>query len=238
MSLPHKITDRATPARTISAGSITFGSSDQRDGVDDAAPANDATIGLVEAAGLENATTADDGKPAVAKTMGEILIARQTQKIRDELFGPEPIPPEDAAATKAAQTAPEPVRPGNPLVAYSLLGSADEFEAAAEDAKPLLGDFCFAGQATVLYAPPNAGKTLIILKSTLEAVEEGRIAPGNVYYVNADDNSSGLADKLRLMQDIGVHTLVPGFKGFSAAQLVGLLSARRRTARPAARLSS
>jgi len=119
--------------------------------------------------------------------------------------------------------APLPASPDNPLAKYSMLGSAEEFEARAVAAKPLLGEVCLSGQATIWYAPPNAGKTLIGLHLALEAVELGRIDPGNVYYIDADDSSEGLATKMRLMDDAGIHTLVPGQRGFRAGDLARTL---------------
>lgn len=114
-------------------------------------------------------------------------------------------------------------RVSSPLVAYSLRGRAAEFEQQARSTTPLLGDLCLAGQATILYAPPNAGKTLITLKLTIDAVAAGRIAAGDVFYINADDSSSGLATKLNIMDELGAHTLVPGFYGFKAVDLIDLL---------------
>jgi hypothetical protein len=82
----------------------------------------------------------------------------------------------------------------------------------ATESKPLLGDRCLSGQATVFYAAPNVGKTLVTLRLVSDAVANGRINPGNIYYVNADDSSAGFATKMRLMNDLGVHTLAPGLK--------------------------
>lgn len=113
---------------------------------------------------------------------------------------------------------------GTELDRYSLRGLADEFEKNAIKAEPLLGEIALAGQATVLFAPPNAGKTLAALKLLNDAVMERRVEPGNVYYINADDNSEGVAAKLRLMDDLGVHTLVPGQKGFLPRNLPALLT--------------
>jgi hypothetical protein len=112
---------------------------------------------------------------------------------------------------------------GSPLAPYSLRGQAAEFERCATQSKPLLGDLCMSGQATVWYAPPNAGKTLITLKLVIDAVGSGRINPANIYYVNADDSSSGFAEKMRLMDDLGAHTLSPGHKGLKAANLIEVL---------------
>lgn len=119
----------------------------------------------------------------------------------------------------------DPVIVGSPLLQFSLRGKAEEFERQAVKAKPLLGDLCFAGQATVWFAPPNAGKTLIVLKLLNDAVAEGRITPDNVYYINADDSSEGFATKIRLMDDLGVHTLAPGHQGFEARMLPELFQA-------------
>lgn len=120
---------------------------------------------------------------------------------------------------KLASPRPDPVIIDSPLGQFSLRGKADEFERKAVKAKPLLGDLCFAGQATVWFAPPNAGKTLIVLKLLNDAVAEGRIAPDNIYYINADDSSEGFATKIRLMDDLGAHTLAPGHQGFEPRKL-------------------
>lgn len=112
----------------------------------------------------------------------------------------------------------------NPLRQFSLLGRADEIEAKTTETKPLLGKFILQGQATMIYAEPNTGKTLIILKLCLDAIADGRIAPNDLYYVNADDSSAGLSAKLRLMQDVGAHMLAPGYNGFKTSQLVTMLS--------------
>jgi RecA-family ATPase len=103
-----------------------------------------------------------------------------------------------------------------------LRGRADEFEAMAAATKPLLGNFVMQGQATMIYAEPNTGKTLIALKLCFDAIDAGLIDPNNLYYVNADDSSEGFATKLRLMDDVGAHTLVPGM-GLKTSDLECLL---------------
>lgn len=113
----------------------------------------------------------------------------------------------------------------SPLAKFSLRGMSEQLGREAVKAEPLLGDIALSGQATVLFAPPNAGKTLVVLTLLGEAVAQGRINPENVYYINADDSSEGLAVKLGLMDDLGVHTLAPGHKGFQAFKLVELFHA-------------
>ncbi len=159
-------------------------------------------------AGRQSATHARI-EPAAA------IAANESRKLWEAISGEKATP----------EPAPVPTPPINPLASRSLRGSAEEFERRAADTKPLLGDVCMAGQATILYAPPNAGKTLISLRLTVDAVADGRIAANDVYYVNADDGSRGLAEKLRIMDDLGAHTLVPGFNGFAARDLIELLRA-------------
>jgi len=138
-----------------------------------------------------------------------------------------PAPPEVAGIpvltsglmAKLAEASVDPEITDNPLLAFSLLGKSAEFAERAVKATPLLGELCLAGQATVWYAPPNAGKTLIALKLLTDAVTENRINPANVYYINADDSSEGFATKIALMDDLGVHTLAPGYQGFDTARL-------------------
>lgn len=118
---------------------------------------------------------------------------------------------------------PDPVMTDTPLLKHSLQGQADALEKLAKAARPLLGQVCLSGQATVWYAPPNSGKTLIGLALVVRAIRENLILPDNVYYINADDNGTGLAEKLRILQDVGAHMLVPGFKKFRAGDLQSLL---------------
>lgn len=117
----------------------------------------------------------------------------------------------------------EAVVTSNPLLPFSLRGQSEKFRQMVIEAKPLLGEVCLRGQVTFWYAGANTGKTLIGLSLLIDAVRERRIAAGNVFYVNADDNGSGFATKLQLMDDIGANTLAPGFKGFRAPDLISLL---------------
>ncbi len=126
--------------------------------------------------------------------------------------------PETAVPSEA-----EPVMPGNPMTRYSLQGHLPELEAAALETKPLLGNVALAGQATVIYAPPGSGKTLLTIWLLMDAIRAGRVFGGNVYYMNADDSSSGVADKMRLLEEVGAHMLVPGLLGFTAGKLLELM---------------
>jgi hypothetical protein len=157
--------------------------------------------------------------------IGPVCSKEHERKQREAIFGPDPV-------VKPA----EPERIGSPFNAYSLRGMAAEFEARATDAKPLLGSVCMSGQATILYAQPNAGKTLVTLHLLIEAVKAGRIDADRAYYLNADDSSRGFAEKLNIADQLGIHTLAPSFRAFKAPELLGLL--RRAAAEDRARCST
>lgn len=178
----------------------------------------------------------DPDEPPVPKTLRERLATRLGVEPPEQPMPdsePDPASPsKETEPTPAAQpttteteTAAPPAKPkpeprSHPLFRYSLLGSADELEANAADTKPLLGQFVMDGQATMIYAAPNTGKTLIIIHLVLKAISEGKIDPDCVIYVNADDSSSGLAFKARTFQDAGAHMMAPGHKGMKIRHLV------------------
>lgn len=137
---------------------------------------------------------------------------------------PEPPPSSDNIHPAASAKPGEPAPKGNtPLHKHSLQGHAARLEANAVDTKPLLGDFVMHGQATMIYAEANAGKTLTAIALVLDAIEQGRLDPDNLIYVNADDSSKGLAEKVRLLEAVGAHVVAPRYRGFKANQFVDKL---------------
>lgn len=107
----------------------------------------------------------------------------------------------------------------NALTKHSLLGSAAQLEKYALEQKPLLGNICLTGEATVWFGRYGRGKTLFLLYLLHQAIEDGRIEAHNVFYINADDSGAGLAQKVRLCQDYGMHVLSPGHRGFSSSMI-------------------
>ncbi|WP_144096739.1 AAA family ATPase [Croceicoccus sediminis] len=108
----------------------------------------------------------------------------------------------------------------NPLQAYSLAGMGNALAENAEAAEPLLGTLCLRGEVSVWYAPPNTGKTLIILALVIDAVTAGLMEGEDVFYVNADDSAQGLAAKVQVADDFGINCLAPGQQGFELNRLV------------------
>ena len=113
----------------------------------------------------------------------------------------------------------------NPLKRFSLSGQGNSLTENAVKQEPLLGDICLKGEITVWYAPPNTGKTLIALALMTDAVTNKRIQPDDVFYVNADDSQAGIASKVKVLDDFGIHTLVPRREGFELKELLPAMDA-------------
>lgn len=108
----------------------------------------------------------------------------------------------------------------NPLDKYSLLGMSSDIEKGVREQVPILGGIALMGQSTVIYAAPNTGKTLLCLHLLMVSLHENLIEPSKVYYVNVDDTSSGLLEKLRIAEEYGFHMLAEGYRNFKASELV------------------
>jgi uncharacterized membrane protein len=117
----------------------------------------------------------------------------------------------------------------NPLARFSLTGEGNRLADAAQQQVPLLGNVVLFGQTTVWYGAPNTGKTLLALSLLLNAIGAGRIDGQSVFYVNADDSASGMATKATILDDLSVHTLAPGYKGFTLGKLAPAMAQMAET---------
>ena len=106
----------------------------------------------------------------------------------------------------------------NPLTRYSLRDSLAELEKQKVDQVLIFGQLVLQGQATVIYALANTGKTLILIHLIVQAIQNGLIDPANLYYINMDDNSSGLVEKVRIFSEYGCHMIADGHKDFAAKE--------------------
>lgn len=134
----------------------------------------------------------------------------------------------------SAKTAPAKVTPAktttattpsteNPLKRFSITSILDEVRAMAQDAVPALDPIALMGQATVMYAPPNTGKTLLTLHMLIQSIAKGLVDGSQVYYVNCDDSAEGLLTKGELAQQHGFEMLADGYGGFHGKDLVNLM---------------
>ncbi len=108
-----------------------------------------------------------------------------------------------------------------PLRRYSLLGRSEELEKQSVEQVTILGDLIVQGQASVIYAKPNTGKTLLTLYLIREAIRAQRIDCDKVFYINMDDNSNGLVEKNRIAEEFHFHMLADVHRGFEAKAFRG-----------------
>ena len=109
---------------------------------------------------------------------------------------------------------------GTILDRFSLKGCSEELRKAAVEQVPILGEVALQGQATVWYAEPNSGKTLLALRLLTDGIEAGNINPAKVYYLNLDDTGMGLCEKVEIAEEYGFHMLAEGHQGFSAKNFI------------------
>lgn len=100
------------------------------------------------------------------------------------------------------------------LEPYSLRGKSGDIRENIVELKPLLDRLALGGQMTIWFGPANAGKSLMFMALISMAISDNRISGNDVFYINADDSGEGLATKTELLEDIGCHTLAPGYSGF------------------------
>jgi hypothetical protein len=114
-------------------------------------------------------------------------------------------------------TTDEKIRPERAVNVFDkyALGNVDELSQTVEQQKPLLGNIVRTRQATHLLAAPGTGKSLLGMGLAIEAIEQGRIDPRTIYWLNADDDFAGLMEKAKLAELHGFHMLGDGFNGFS-----------------------
>lgn len=109
----------------------------------------------------------------------------------------------------------EPIGPvHNALARYSLTDSLENLEKNQIEKRLIFGDLVYFGQATVFYAKPNTGKTLITLRLAIDGIKAGRFDPRQLNYINMDDDLDGLIQKTRIAKQYGFQMLSTGYNGF------------------------
>ena len=123
-----------------------------------------------------------------------------------EVISPSPAPVQRSESRK-----------DSPLAAFSLRGHLSKLESQMMEQKHILGNLVLLGQATAIYARANTGKTLLMLHLIIQSIKQGIIDPARLFYINMDDNSSGLVDKARLAEEYGFHMVADGHQAFEAS---------------------
>lgn len=106
---------------------------------------------------------------------------------------------------------------------FVLNGLSEEMEKQMLDDKMVLGNIAILGQATVIYAKPGTGKTLLTIWLLIEKIKSGEIRGADVYYIDADDHYKGLVQKTKLAEQHGFKIMSPSHKSFKPENLQTIL---------------
>ncbi len=104
----------------------------------------------------------------------------------------------------------------NQLDRFSLTGTSSKLELEINESELLLGDEVLTGQASVIFAAPNTGKTLITLRLIMAAKKNLNIDLSKLYYLNLDDTGEGLVQKLKIAEEFGFQMLANGHNHFNS----------------------
>jgi hypothetical protein len=104
------------------------------------------------------------------------------------------------------------------LSKFALNGRSDVMRERMLSDVYVIGKIAILGQTTVIYAPPNAGKTLITIALLIQTIKNQTLPPEDILYINADDNAKGLLQKLVLAEKYGFLMLAPGEMGYRLSQ--------------------
>lgn len=136
-------------------------------------------------------------------------VAPQIPKLRLEV--------DEAAKTLAAMGKILDEKPFS-LAQFSMVADIKKLETKLQTDVFVIGRIALLGQATVIFAQPNAGKTLITLKLLVDAIKSGEVDGQSVFYINADDTYRGLLTKAKLAERYGFHMLAPDHHDFDTAK--------------------
>ena len=146
----------------------------------------------------------------------EVIPAQEIIGDAEQVGESQELPtPVELPAKKAVSSVVAP-RKRNGFDRYSLTGLSSELEKDVSTAVPVLGEMVLSGECSVLYAPPNTGKTLILLNLLMEAAIKKCFNISSLYYFNMDDSGIGMIEKLRIAEEFGFQGLADGRLGFKA----------------------
>jgi uncharacterized protein YheU (UPF0270 family) len=135
----------------------------------------------------------------------------------EEYLSQEEIEAIQSDSLPAATCEPEITKPlPSVLLKFSLVDELPKLQSEILTSEPLCSGLAVKGQATVWYAEPNTGKTVMALWFLISDIQGGRIDPSRVFYFNLDDTLQGLAEKTSIAQLHGFHVISEGYKGFQA----------------------
>lgn len=109
------------------------------------------------------------------------------------------------------------------LKKLSTVRRMDQMKKELQNDRYIFDGMALAGQITLFYSKPNTGKTLLFMKLLVDAIGEGRIDAGKVFYINADDHFKGLVTKTEIAEKYGFEMISPAEAGIDPMKIISML---------------
>ena len=106
------------------------------------------------------------------------------------------------------------------LKQFSLVGQSAQMRKNMLDEIHIMKNLALLGQITAIYARPNTGKTLCVMRFLIDSVNNGVIDGEDLFYLNCDDTHRGLIEKLELAEKCGFHMIAPSHNGFEVRDFI------------------
>lgn len=101
---------------------------------------------------------------------------------------------------------------------WDLTANIDELRKKLKEEKFVLNGIALTGQITAIYAPPNTGKTLIVLRLITEAILQHGLNAKDILYINADDGLNALKIKVDIATEFGFKMIAPDYNGVESKE--------------------
>jgi hypothetical protein len=99
----------------------------------------------------------------------------------------------------------------------------EEMKKILNESTYIFPDMAISGMTTLFFSPPNGGKTLMAIRFLIDAIKEQRISGEDVFYINADDNYSGLLEKAEIAEKWGFNMISPAQNNLGPSEVLKLL---------------
>ncbi|QKI88963.1 hypothetical protein [Thiomicrorhabdus xiamenensis] len=173
----------------------------------------DDRIAALKAAGDNLTVLGGDGVEITLNQHNQQLYAQQNKPDVKAMFG-------DVAAQTTGNTS---LSAKERLKMMSARGKSEQRRKQMLNDVYVFNRIAILGQATVIYAKPNLGKTVTAIRFIVDAIEDGRVDGENVFYINADDTFKGATTKLELAEKHGFHMLIPNENNFTIKDLIPII---------------
>jgi len=110
---------------------------------------------------------------------------------------------------------------------FKLLSTTRRLEQMKNDLnndRYIFDGIALAGQITLIYSKPNAGKTLLFFRMLIDSIKDGRVDAEKVFYINADDHFKGLVTKTEIAAEYGFEMISPAESGIDPNKIISMLS--------------